>query len=202
MVIPGFAEVKADKRRYAEAFAMHYKEQDPYLGCSVVQPHPKTVIIQNRPARPLTAEELDHIYELPFTRAAHPAYREPVPALEPVRFSITSHRGCFGSCSFCALTHHQGRIVQSRSIDSIVREARALTSMPGFRGIIQDVGGPTANMYGLACARWKHGACQDRLCSADCPSLQTDHSRQVEMLRRLRALPGVKKGLHRLGDKT
>ncbi len=193
MVIPGFNEVKADKRRYAEAFAMHYKEQDPYLGSTVVQPHPKTVIIQNPPSQPLTAEELDHIYELPFTRAAHPSYREPVPALEPVRFSITSHRGCFGSCSFCALTHHQGRIVQSRSIDSIILEARALTRMKGFRGIIQDVGGPTANMYGLMCVRWKHGACQDRLCSADCPSLQTDHTRQVEMLSRLRALPGVKK---------
>lgn len=193
VVLPGFAEVKADKRKYAEAFAQHYNEQDPYLGRAVVQPHPKTVIIQNPPARPLTAAELDSIYELPFTRLAHPSYRESVPALEPVRFSITSHRGCFGSCSFCALTHHQGRIVQSRSIESIVREARAITRMPGFRGIIQDVGGPTANMYGLTCARWRHGACQDKLCSADCPSLDKDHSRQVEMLRRLRALPGVKR---------
>ncbi len=193
VVIPGFAEVREDKRRYAEAFAAHYKEQDPYHGRAVVQPHPKTVIIQNPPARPLSSAELDHIYELPYRREAHPSYREAVPALEPVRFSITSHRGCFGSCSFCALTHHQGRIVQSRSISSIIREAERMVRMPGFRGIIQDVGGPTANMYGLACPRWKQGACPDRLCSADCPSLERDHSLQVELLRRLQAIPGVKK---------
>jgi uncharacterized radical SAM protein YgiQ len=193
LVISGFDEVSSDRRKYAEAFALHYQEQDPILGKTVVQPHPKTVIIQNRPARPLTTEELDYIYELPFAREAHPSYRQSVPALEPVRFSITSHRGCFGSCSFCALTHHQGRMVQSRSMESILREARRMTRMKGFKGIIQDVGGPTANMYSLSCARWRHGACQDRLCSADCPSLDVDHSQQVELLRRMRVLPGVKK---------
>jgi len=193
LVIPSFGEVSRDKRRYAEAFALHYGEQDPFHGRCVIQPHPKTVIIQNKPARPLTGMELDQIYELPFTREAHPSYRETIPALEPVRFSLTSHRGCFGSCSFCALTHHQGRIVQSRSIDSLIREARRLTKMKGFQGIIQDVGGPTANMYALTCARWKQGACQDKLCSAECPSLDKDHSRQVELLRHLRAIPGVKK---------
>jgi uncharacterized radical SAM protein YgiQ len=193
LVIPGFSEVSKEKRKYAEAFALHYGEQDPYCGRTVVQPHPKTVIIQNRPARPLTAEELDGIYELPFTRVAHPSYREPIPALEPVKFSITSHRGCFGSCSFCALTHHQGRIVQSRSPDSIVREAVLLTRMQDFKGIIQDIGGPTANMYGLICPRWKQGACRDKLCSAECPTLDKDHSRQVELLRRLRKIPGVKR---------
>ncbi|MBN1234470.1 MAG: YgiQ family radical SAM protein, partial [Methanotrichaceae archaeon] len=123
LAIPGFAEVSTDKRKYAQAFALHYGSQDPFHGRAIVQPHPKTVIIQNPPARPLTTEELDGIYELPFCREAHPSYRDPIPALEPVRFSITSHRGCFGSCSFCALTHHQGRIVQSRSVDSILREA-------------------------------------------------------------------------------
>ena len=133
LVIPSFAEVSTDKRKYAQAFALHYKEQDPFHGRAVVQPHPKTVIIQNPPARPLRTEELDRIYELPFAREAHPSYREPIPALEPVRFSITSHRGCFGSCSFCALTHHQGRIVQSRSEDSILREATKLTKMKGFQ---------------------------------------------------------------------
>jgi uncharacterized radical SAM protein YgiQ len=193
LVIPGFADVASDRRKYAEAFRMHYLEQDPFHGRTVVQPHPKTVVIQNRPARPLSTEEMDRIYELPYTREAHPSYKEAIPALEPVRFSITSHRGCFGSCSFCALTHHQGRIVQSRSIDSIVKEARKLTRMKGWKGIIQDVGGPTANMYSLTCQRWKHGACSDKLCSADCPSLDKDHSRQMEMLRRLRALPGVKR---------
>lgn len=193
LVIPGFSEVSSDKRLYAEAFRLHYNEQDPFSGRTVVQPHPKTVIVQNRPAMPLSTEDLDHIYELPFTREAHPSYKEPVPALEPVKFSITSHRGCFGSCSFCALTHHQGRIVQSRSIESIIREARMLTKMKGFKGIIQDIGGPTANMYGLGCPNWKRGACRDKLCSIECPSLDKDHSRLAEMLRRLRALPGVRK---------
>lgn len=193
LAIPSFAEVSTNRSKYAEAFRLHYQEQDPFKGRTVAQPHPKTVIIQNRPARPLGTEELDHIYELPYAREAHPSYREPIPALEPVRFSITSHRGCFGSCSFCALTHHQGRIIQSRSIESIVREAQRLTRMKGFKGIIQDVGGPTANMYALSCSSWKSGACRDKLCSADCPSLDKDHSRQVELLRRLRNLPGVKK---------
>lgn len=193
LIIPGFSDVSADRKKYAQAFAQHYGEQDPFHGRAVVQPHPKTVIIQNRPARPLTGAELDGIYELPFRREAHPAYRESILALEPVRFSITSHRGCFGSCSFCALTHHQGRIVQSRSIESIVREATLLTKMRGFKGIIQDVGGPTANMYGMTCARWKGGACPDKLCSSQCPSLDMDHSRQVELLRRLRSIPGVRR---------
>lgn len=193
LVIHGFDQVSVDKRKYAEAFALHSREQDPIHGRTVVQPHPKTIIIQNKPARPLTSDELDRIYELPFAREAHPSYVEPVPALEPVRFSLTSHRGCFGSCSFCALTHHQGRIVQSRSIGSLVHEARSFTRMRGFKGNIQDVGGPTANMYGLTCSRWRNGACGDKLCSADCPSLDKDHSRQVELLRRLREIPGVKK---------
>ena len=196
--IPSFGEVAADTRRYAEAFRLHYGEQDPFRGRTIVQPHPKTVVVANPPSLPLTTEELDEIYELPFTRAAHPSYREEIPALEPVRFSITTHRGCFGSCSFCALTHHQGRIVQSRSIESVVREAEALTSLPGFKGVIQDVGGPTANMYGMACSRWRDGAggvgaCADRLCSSDCPTLKADHRRQVELLRRLREIPGVKR---------
>jgi len=191
--IPGYAQVAADRREYARAFALHYQEQDPFHGRRVIQPHPKTVIIQNPPARPLRSEELDRIYELPFQRAAHPSYWEKIPALEPVRFSITSHRGCFGSCSFCALTHHQGRIVQSRSIESILREVEILVEMEGFAGVISDVGGPTANMYSLSCPRWKNGACPDRLCSADCPSLDRDHSRQVELLRRIREVPGVRK---------
>ena len=193
LVIPSFAEVSSKTRSYAEAFRLHYQEQDPFHGRTIAQPHPKTVIIQNRPYRPLASQELDHIYELPYARAAHQSYKEPIPALEPVRFSITSHRGCFGSCSFCALTHHQGRIVQSRSPESIIREATRFTRMPGFKGIIQDVGGPTANMYCMTCAGWKKGACRDKLCTADCPSLDTDHSHQVELLRRLRAIPGVRK---------
>ena len=193
LVLPCFDEVSTDKRKYAEAFALHYVEQDPFTGRTVVQLHPKTVIIQNPPALPLSTEALDHIYDLPYTRKSHPCYKEHIPALEPVKFSITSHRGCFGSCAFCALTHHQGRIVQSRSIESLVREAKRLTEMPDFKGIIQDIGGPTANMFGMSCPNWKHGACRDKLCTADCPSLNRDHSRLVEVLRRIRALPGVRR---------
>ena len=192
--IPGFSEVSEDKAAYARAFALHYCEQDPVRGRTVAQPHKKTVVVQNPPALDLTTPELDHIYELPFTREAHPSYRQPVPALEPVRFSVTSHRGCFGGCSFCALTHHQGRSVQSRSIESIVREVTGMTAMPGFRGIVQDVGGPTANMYGLSCELWeRHGACRDKRCSPACRTLHTSHLAQCELLAALREIPGVRK---------
>jgi len=192
--IPGFSEVSRDKAAYAKAFAMHYAEQDPVHGKPVVQVHPKTVVIQNPPAKPLTTPELDHIYELPFSREAHPSYRQHIPALEPVRFSVTSHRGCFGSCSFCALTHHQGRIIQGRSIASLVREVTRMTTMKGFKGIVQDVGGPTANMYGLSCALWeKSGACREKNCSPACRTLQTSHKAQCELLTALRAIPGVRK---------
>jgi len=192
VVLPGYQEVKQDRHIYARAFAEHYREQDPIRGRSVAQPHPKTVIVQNPPAMPLTTEELDRVYELPYARAAHPSYTEPIPALEPVRFSVVSHRGCFGSCSFCALTHHQGRIIQSRSADSIVREVERMAAMPGFTGVVQDVGGPTANMYGIHCDQWESaGTCPDRRC-IDCPALDRSHDEQVRLLRRLRGIPGVK----------
>ncbi|MBE0523676.1 MAG: YgiQ family radical SAM protein [Methanosarcinales archaeon] len=193
--IPGFSEVSRDSRKYTEAFKLHYLQQDPVRGRTVVQPHPKTVIIQNKPAMPISAEELDHVYELPFSREAHPEYQKPIPALIPVKFSITSHRGCFASCSFCALTHHQGRMVQSRSIASMVREVTKMTQMPDFKGIVQDVGGPTANMYGMSCARWKvEGACADMICTYPlCKSLDINHEQQVELLRRLRDIPGIRK---------
>ncbi len=191
--IPSFSEVSQDKTLYARAFKLHYQEQDPVRGRPVAQAHPKTVIIQNKPAMPLTSEELDHVYELPFTRMAHPSYKKPIPALAPVKFSIVSHRGCFASCSFCALTHHQGRIVQSRSIESMVREVKRMTKMPDFKGIVQDVGGPTANMYSLHCERWDtQGACTDKICTF-CKSLEVSHQKQVELLQRLREIPGVKK---------
>jgi len=192
--LPSFSEVSGDKTAYARAFALHYAEQDPVRGRAVAQPHPKTVIIQNPPARPLTSQELDHVYELPFSRRAHPSYRLPIPALEPVQFSITSHRGCFGGCSFCALTHHQGRIIQSRSAESIVREVGRMAKMPEFKGIVQDVGGPTANMYGMFCPQWEdRGTCPDKRCSPSCPNLSTSHARQLEVLQRLRNIPKVRK---------
>jgi uncharacterized radical SAM protein YgiQ len=193
VTIPDFATVSGDKREYARAFSLHYKEQDPFRGRPVAQVHPKTVVIQNPPARPLSTSELDHLYELPYTRAAHPSYREPVPALEPVRFSVTSHRGCFGECAFCALTHHQGRIIQSRSVESIEREVRRITKLPGFSGVITDVGGPTANMWGARCGRWEGaGACPDRHCSPSCEGLALSHQSQLDLLARLRGIPGVR----------
>jgi uncharacterized radical SAM protein YgiQ len=193
VVIPGYPEVRQSPEAYAHAFALHTREQDPIRGRTVVQPHPKTVVVQYPPALPLSPAELDHVYDLPYARAAHPSYREPIPALEPVQFSITTHRGCFGSCSFCALTHHQGRIIQSRSAASILAEARRLSAMPGFKGVIQDVGGPTADMYGLSCPQWeKHGACPERRCSPDCPNLVTSHAAQIDLLRKLREIPGVR----------
>jgi uncharacterized radical SAM protein YgiQ len=191
--VPGFTEVSTNKAAYARAFALHYHEQDPVRGKLVAQPHPKTVVIQNPPARPLTQKELDHIYELPFSRRSHPSYKLPVPALEPVQFSVTSHRGCFGGCSFCALTHHQGRIIQSRSSDSIVREVTRMTKMPAFKGTVQDIGGPTANMYCLSCDKWEsRGACADKRCSPSCKNLRTSHEEQYRLLERIRGIPGVK----------
>jgi len=191
--IPSFASVSQDKEAYARAFALHYTEQDPVRGRAVAQPHPKTVIVQNPPALPLTTPELDHIYEIPFSRRTHPSYTLPVSALEPVRFSVVSHRGCFGACSFCALTHHQGRIIQSRSPASIVREVERMARMPEFRGIVQDIGGPTANMYGMTCQRWaRAGACADRHCSPHCPSLDCDHGLQMALLEQLRSVRGVR----------
>jgi uncharacterized radical SAM protein YgiQ len=193
VVLPGYTEVKEDRYAYARAFALHCNEQDPLRGRPVAQPHPKTVVVQNPPAMPLSGPELDRIYELPYTRRAHPSYTEPVPALEPVRFSVVSHRGCFGACSFCALTHHQGRIIQSRSVDSIVREVERMTKMPEFTGVVQDVGGPTANMYGIHCSRWETaGTCPDRRC-IDCPALDRSHEEQLRLLRRLAEIPGVKR---------
>jgi uncharacterized radical SAM protein YgiQ len=192
VILPGYEEVRSDRVTYARAFAAHYHEQDPLRGRRVAQPHPKTVIIQNPPAMPLTTTELDRVYELPYARAAHPSYTEPVAALEPVRFSVVSHRGCFGSCSFCALTHHQGRIIQSRSPDSIVREVERMAAMPEFAGVVQDVGGPTANMYGIHCDRWDDaGTCPDRRC-IDCPALDRNHDEHLRLLKRLRDIPGVK----------
>lgn len=193
--LPTFADVSQDKTLYAKAFNLHYREQDPVRGRPVVQEHPKTIIIQNKPAMPLNTEELDHVYELPYARMAHPSYKKRIPALAPVKFSIVSHRGCFASCSFCALTHHQGRIVQSRSTGSIVQEVKRITKMQDFKGIVQDVGGPTANMYTMHCDLWeKKGACVDKICTYPiCKNLDTSHKKQVELLRLLREIPGVKK---------
>jgi uncharacterized radical SAM protein YgiQ len=193
--IPSFSDVSQDRIAFAEAFRKYFMEQNPVTGKGIVQPHPKTVIVQNRPMRLLTDAEMDHVYELPFTGEAHPSYTESIAALEMVKFSLTTHRGCFGGCAFCAITQHQGRTIASRSIDSILREAKKLTEKPDFKGIINGVGGPSANMYGMECKTWeKKGACLDKSCLYPriCPALDTSHKKLLELLRRLRELPGVK----------
>ncbi len=193
--IPDYTRVSGDKMAYARAFKTYSDEQDPFYGKVVVQRHPKTIIVQNPPPRPMTTAELDHIYGLPYTRRPHPSYREEIPALKTVLFSITSHRGCFGGCAFCAIANHQGRIVQSRSMASIVSEVKKLVAMPEFKGTITDIGGPTADMYALGCEKQsQQGACRDRLClyPAPCPSLKKDHGQLIELLKAVQSVPGVK----------
>ena len=193
--LPDFMSVSTDKMAYAKAFKMYSDEQDPFHGRPILQRHPKTMILQNPPSMPMTTAELDHVYDLPYTRQPHPSYKEPIPALRTVMFSITSHRGCFGGCSFCAITNHQGRIIQSRSKESIVHEAEKLTKLPEFKGTITDVGGPTADMYMLGCAQQSvRGACRDKLClyPEKCPNLNVDHSKQIELLEAVGRVRGVK----------
>jgi len=199
-----FEEVSKDKCKYAESYMQQYHEQNPYLGKAVIQPHGDRYLIQLPPAAPLLESELDEIYSLPFLRTYHPIYKNEggVPALKEVEYSITSHRGCFGGCSFCALTFHQGRIIQSRSQESIIEEAKILTKSPNFKGYIHDVGGPTANFRRPACKlQGKKGACQKRQClhPEPCPNLDIDHQEYLQLLRKVRSLPGVKKVFVRSG---
>ncbi len=203
--VPSHKEVYASKEAYAKAFMVQYNEQDPYRGKALCQQQDTNRwLIQNPPALPLSREELDAVYALPYTRRWHPDYDAlgGVPALEEVEFSVSATRGCFGGCSFCALTFHQGRIVQSRSPDSIVKEAEMLTTLPGFKGYIHDVGGPTANFRRPACKKQcTHGACKDRQClyPKPCRHITPDHTELLSILRRIRTLPRVKKVFIRSG---
>ncbi|ABN07793.1 Radical SAM N-terminal domain protein [Methanocorpusculum labreanum Z] len=186
IILPAYPAV-VNKETYAETFKIQYLSKD-----TLIQPHPKTVIVQNPPARPLTSEELDIIYELPYTRKQHPAYKEPIPALTPIQFSITTHRGCFGACSFCAITHHQGKEIVSRSEASILREAERIAKMPEFKGTISDLGGPSANMYACSCAKWeKNGPCLDKNCTT-CPSMKLGTAEQISLLRNVSEIRKVK----------
>ncbi len=203
--LPSHQEVMTDRKKYCEAFTLQYDEQDPIRGKRMCQQQDKDrYLIQNQPSLPLTREEHDAVYELPFTRTWHPMYQKDggVPALQEVEFSLASTRGCFGSCSFCAITFHQGRIIQSRSPESIVKEARLLTTLPNFKGYIHDVGGPTANFRLPACEHQsKVGACKQRQClfPKPCKNLQVDHKEFMALLRQLRELPRVKKVFVRSG---
>ncbi len=202
LALPSFMEVAADKRRYAEAFKTQFEEQDAIRGKRLIQQHEKGYLVQNPPQPPLSTEEMDAVYALPFTRRPHPSYREPIPAIDEVKFSITSCRGCFGGCNFCALTFHQGRVISARSHASILKEAEQMTKDPDFKGFIHDVGGPTANFRKPACQKQlKSGVCKNRSCIGyeRCPNLEVDHSDYVALLKKLRALPNVKKVFIRSG---
>lgn len=199
---PGYEAVCADKAAYARATKIEYDEHDPIRGCAVVQPCEGRYLVVNPPARPLRREELDALYALPYTRQVHPMYKNGIPAIEEVQFSITHNRGCFGGCNFCALAFHQGRMVTSRSIESVLEEAELLTHEPGFKGYIHDVGGPSANFRHTSCQKQKRcGMCKNRSCLAPepCPNLDADHSEYTELLRRMRELPGIKRVFVRSG---
>ena len=204
LVLPAMEEVAADRAAYARAFNLQYDEQDPVRGRSLCQKHGKRYLLQNPPDMPLSREELDRVYALPYERAWHPMYDKDggVPALSEVKFSIAHVRGCFGACNFCALTFHQGRIVTSRSRESVLREATLLARARDFKGYIHDVGGPTANFRRPACnGQMERGACKGKQClfPRPCKRLVADHREYVDILRALRNVPGVKKVFVRSG---
>ena len=201
---PSFEEVCADKRAYALATKCEYEEHDPIRGRALLQKHGRDTLVVNPPALPLSRRELDFVAELPYLRETHPMYDKlgGVPAIEEVRFSVTHNRGCFGGCNFCSLAFHQGRMITSRSIESCVREVEGFTRDPKFKGYVHDVGGPSANFRHPSCRdQLERGMCKNRSCLAPqpCKNLDADHSEYLELLRRLRAIPGVKKVFVRSG---
>ncbi|MGN0979988.1 MAG: YgiQ family radical SAM protein [Candidatus Avoscillospira sp.] len=205
IVLPSYEALCKDKKKYAESFYLQYRNTDPFSAKRLVEPYGEHFyVVQNPPQKPLTQEEMDHVYGLPYARTYHPSYEKKggVPAIQEVKFSLISNRGCFGACSFCALTFHQGRIIQTRSHDSILDEAKQMTRDPDFKGYIHDVGGPTANFRHPACQKQlTKGACQNRQClfPAPCKNMVADHSDYLSLLRKLRKLPGVKKVFIRSG---
>ncbi len=213
-ILPSFEEIRKSKAAYAKSFLIQYRNTDPVSAKRLAEGYGTEkqtnghrsgfFVVQNPPAKPLTTMELDDVYELPYERSYHPSYEAAggVPALQEVRFSLTSVRGCFGGCSFCALTFHQGRRIQSRSKESLLREAQLLIQHPDFKGYIHDVGGPTANFRHSACKKQtEHGVCTHRDCLWPdvCPNIEADHSEYIGILRALRNLPGVKKVFIRSG---
>ena len=195
IVLPSFEEVKKDKDRYIDSFVLQYQNTDPFTASVLVETYGTIRLIQNKPAFALSQSEMDWVYSLPYERNFHPSYTY-VPAIEEVQFSLISNRGCFGSCHFCAITAHQGRMISARSTDSLVKEATAITKMTNFKGYIHDVGGPTANFNEISCQKQiTQGTCINRLCldPKPCPALEVSHSRYLETLRALREIPKVKK---------
>ena len=205
LLLPSFEEMKKEKKIYAESFRIQYENTDSITGKILAEYYEgQGYIVQNPPARPLTTREMDDIYELPYTRTWHPVYEKDggIPALEEVKFSLTSNRGCFGGCSFCALTFHQGRILQIRSQESLVKEAESFVRDPDFKGYIHDVGGPTADFRIPSCKKQlTKGVCKNRQClfPSPCPNLEADHEDYLQLLEKLRQIPGVKKVFIRSG---
>ena len=203
--LPSYEELKAEKRKYAESFYTQYRNTDPFSGKRLAEPYGrKLFVLQNPPAKPLTQMEMDDIYALPFVGTYAPVYEQAggIPAIREVKFSLVSCRGCFGGCSFCALTFHQGRIIQTRSHESLLAEAKRMTQDPDFKGYIHDVGGPTANFRKPSCTKQlTHGVCTNRQClfPKPCPNLKADHRDYLSLLRKLRKIPGVKKVFIRSG---
>ena len=204
--IPSYKEICENKESYAKAFKIQYDEQDPFRGRVLAQKHGDKYVVQNKPEAPLSRAELDETYNLPYQKTYHPVYKKDggIPAIEEVKFSIVSSRGCFGSCSFCAITFHQGRAVQSRSQNSIVEEAKYITTLPDFKGYIHDIGGPTANFRKPACKKQLtegQGACKNKQClyPQPCKNLDIDHSEYLQLLRKVRKLPDIKKVFVRSG---
>lgn len=196
--LPAYEEVTKDKHKFIEAFQIFYKNNDPITAKGLVQKHGDRFLVQNPPAFYPSQKEMDLTYDLPFEREVHPFYKSKgeVRALETIRFSISTHHGCYGECNFCAIAVHEGRTVRWRSKDSIIKEAEKISRLPGFKGYIQDVGGPTANMYGFECVKKQtRGACEDRRCvfPMNCSALRPTHQPQIELLQSLRKIPGIKK---------
>ena len=205
IMLESFEDMKADKLNYARSFYTQYCNTDPFTGKRLIEPYGEHLyVVQNPPSRPLSQDEMDDVYALPYMRTYHPSYEAAggVPAIAEVKFSLISNRGCFGACSFCALTFHQGRIIQTRSHASIVEEAKGFLNDPDFKGYIHDVGGPTANFRAPACKKQlKYGACTNKQClfPKPCKNMVADHKDYLELLRELRKLPGVKKVFIRSG---
>ncbi|KEI03312.1 YgiQ family radical SAM protein [Clostridium botulinum] len=202
--VPSYEECIESKKAYAESFKLEYYEQDSINGKNIVQKHDNRYIVQNKPQDTLTESEMDAVYNLPFTRTYHPIYESKggIPAINEVKFSITSHRGCYGGCSFCALNFHQGRSIQNRSQQSVIDEAKLLTTLDDFKGYIHDIGGPTANFRHKACDKQKKlGVCKNKQClfPTPCKNLKVDHSEYLDLLRKVRKLPKIKKVFIRSG---
>lgn len=198
VLLPSYEEVKADKAKFTEMFRTFYTNNDPLTAQGLCQKQDTRYLIQNPPSAYPSEKELDAIHDIPFERDVHPYYKKQgiVRALDTIKFSVTTHRGCYGECNFCAIAVHQGRTISSRSAASILREIKALTRLPGFKGYIADVGGPTANMYGIECEKKLiKGSCKDKRClyPAKCKQLKIDHSQQRKLLRQIRDIPGIKK---------